>query len=103
MEAQSVTGFGRFAPAAVLLSRDGCPTSRASLLFEKGKMYPRVHNNLRSLHMGTLVALRLFLSASACSRQHVGMGSFGACTYRASLSVRCGDVFSASRAVFRSA
>ncbi|MBK8251043.1 MAG: hypothetical protein IPK82_00035 [Polyangiaceae bacterium] len=31
--------------------------------------------------MGTLVALRLFLSASACSRQHVGMGSFGACTH----------------------
>ncbi|MBK8255007.1 MAG: hypothetical protein IPK82_20405 [Polyangiaceae bacterium] len=71
--------------------------------FRKGRMYPRVHNNSDGLHMGTLVALRLFLSASACGRQHVGMGNFGACTYRASRSVRCGDVFSASRAVFRSA
>ncbi|MBK8254985.1 MAG: hypothetical protein IPK82_20295 [Polyangiaceae bacterium] len=31
--------------------------------------------------MGTLVALRLFFLASPFSRQHVGMGSFGACTH----------------------
>ncbi|MBK8255026.1 MAG: hypothetical protein IPK82_20500 [Polyangiaceae bacterium] len=81
MEAQSVTGVWSLRSSSGIVESKRLPHESRFASFRKGRMYPRVHNNSDGLHMGTLVALRLFLSASACGRQHVGMGNFGACTH----------------------